>query len=104
MRLDNETIITIILIGIPFMIVLARIFIVKRDGIEVEAVVTYLDEYDSTDADGDLITHESVYVRYRTQEGRLVETSLVNPKWNMRVGDWVTIKYLPGKEDNPVLV
>ena len=104
MRLDNETIITIILIGIPFLIVFARIFIVKRDGIEAEAVVTYIDEFDSADADGDLITYETVYVRYRTNEGRLVQTSLVNPKSNLRIGDWITIKYIPGMEDNPVLV
>jgi len=104
MKLDNETIFAIVLISIPFIITLARIIVVRRDGIEADAVVTCLDEHDSTTADGDLVTYEDVIVRYRTKEGRLVESSLVNPKCNMNIGDWVTIKYIPGKEDNPVLV
>ena len=104
MKLDNETIFAIVLISIPFIITLARIIVVRRDGIEADAVVTCLDEHDSTTADGDLVTYEDVIVRYRTKEGRLVESSLVNPKCNMKIGDWVTIKYIPGKEDNPVLV
>ena len=104
MNLDDGTIFVIVLFSIPFLVVLARIIVVRRDGIEAEAVVTYLDEHDSTTADGDLVTYEEVFVRYRTKEGRLVESSLVNPKGYMRIGEWVTIKYIPGQENHPVLV
>ena len=104
MRFDTETIVAIIIIGIPLLIIIYRIFYTRMKGIEAEAVVTDLDESYSTDADGDTFIHTHVYVRYRTQDGRRVEGELANPRNYMNIGDWVTIKYLPGREDNPVLV
>ena len=104
MRFDSEMIIAIVIIGIPFLIVLFRIFYTKMNGIEADAVVTRYDDDYTMDADGDLIPSTHVYVRYRTQEGRLVEGELANPKNSLGIGDFVTVRYLPGREENPVLV
>jgi len=103
MKFDWEMIVAMIIVGVPFLIVIGRILFTKMRGVDAEAVVVRLDESSSTDADGDIWTQTHVYVRYQTQDGRRVEGELANPKNFMSVGDWVTIKYVPGREDNPVL-
>ena len=77
---------------------------VKRNGIEAEAYVTRLEEHESTDSDGDMSVYYDVYVLYTTKEGRRVEAALSNPKNRLTPGDRVTIKYLPGKEEQPVFI
>ena len=82
------------------MIYIAR---VKRYGTEAEAYVSRLEEHESIDADGACSTYYDVYVIYRTQEGRQVEGTLSNPKNRLKEGDRLLIRYLPGKENIPVL-
>ena len=42
-------------------------------------------------------------VRYTNQNGTLVEAALANPKKGLAEGGRVRIKYLPGRENYPVL-
>lgn len=81
-----------------------KIIRVRMLGIKANAVVTRLEEHETTDADGIPSTFYEAYVRYQTQDGRNVNASLRNPGMFLNVGDWVRIKYSPGQEDDPVLV
>ncbi len=75
---------------------------VKRNGVEVDAVVTRIEEHEMVDADG-VSRDYDFYVRYRTLEGRQIEAALANPKNRLEIGSRVRIKYLPEQEDYPVL-
>lgn len=83
---------------------LYNIYRVKRNGIEAEAYVTRLEEHESTDSDGDTSVYYDVYVLFTTREGRQVEAALINPKNRLNAGDRVTVRYLPGKEEQPVFM
>lgn len=70
---------------------------IKRDGIEAEAFITRIDESDSHDSDGGIITTYTYYVRYRDQNGTAVDATLVNPKNKLVIGSRLKIKYMPEK-------
>ena len=59
-----------------------KIIRVKMLGVEANAVVTRLEEHETTDADGIPSTFYEAYVRYQAQDGRLVNASLRNPGQN----------------------
>ena len=100
--LDFGVIITaIILAGVIWNFI--RIIRVKMTEIETDAVVTRLEEHNTTDADGIPSEYYEAYVRYRTEDGRTVNASLANSDCFLNIGDWVKIKYIPGNEDYPVL-
>ena len=103
MRFDMETVLPFVLVGIPFLIAIGRIIMIKRKGIEADAVVIGFEDHDTTDGEGMPMTYTDVLVRYRTQEGRIVEAALANAKNSLCLGERVMIKYIPGREDNPVL-
>ena len=81
---------------------------VKKEGIETEAVVSRIEihEWESGDVEtwtGTEITKEP-YVTFINTEGETVEAMLSNPKRGLEVGDRLKIKYLPEKQDYPVMI
>ena len=48
---------------------------------------------------------EEYYIAYKNQEGETVEAMLTNPgDHTFKVGDRLRIRYLPDRQDYPVLV
>lgn len=77
---------------------------VKRDGIEADAFVARIDVEESTDSDGMSSTTEKYIVRYTTQDGKLVEARLANPRKGLVMGDRIKVKYLAEKPKYAVMV
>ena len=76
---------------------------VRRDGLDAEAVVARIEVSESLDSDGTRSVTKRCIVRYTNQNGTLVEAALANPKKGLAEGGRVRIKYLPGRENYPVL-
>ena len=81
--------------GIIFTIM--RTNAIKKNGIEANAVVSRIKEQESTDSDGFTDTTYIYFVKFTTQDGQEVESRLSNPPSRIKVGDSLTIKYLPNK-------
>lgn len=103
MRNINFEVLIVAFVAASFLWTFFKIIRVKMLGVEVNALVTRLEEHETTDADGIPNEYYEAYVRYQTQDGRTVNTSLANSNAFLNVGDWVRIKYIPGQEDYPVL-
>ena len=99
----NFEVLIIAFIAASFLWTFFKIIRVKMLGVEVNALVTRLEEHETTDADGIPNEYYEAYIRYQTQDGRTVNTSLANSNTFLNVGDWVRIKYIPGQEEYPVL-
>lgn len=84
-----------VVVGIILMIV--RTNAIKKNGIEANAVLSRINEHDNTDSDGTVNTTYSYFVTFETQDGQVIEARLSNPPSNIKVGDPLTIKYLPDK-------
>ena len=82
---------------------------VKKDGIETDAVVSRVERHEWSGGTGDTWAGDSVteeyYITYTNQEGQAVEALLTNPgNHTFKEGDKIKIKYLPERQDYPVLV
>ena len=84
-----------VVIGIVFMIM--RTNAIKKNGIEADAVVSRIKEQENTDSEGNIDTTYIYYVTFTTQDGQNVEAKLGNLSRKIKVGDPLTIKYLPNK-------
>ena len=102
MKVDIFSIVIIAIVATGAVYALYSIMKVKKNGIEVDAVVTRIEEHERVDADGISIDYD-VFVRYRTLEGKQIEATLANPKNRLETGNRVRIKYLQEHEDYPVL-
>lgn len=80
-----------------------KIFRVRMMGIEADAVVTRMEKHETIDSDGLPNEYFDAYVRFQAQDGRTVNACLANSDGFLNVGDLVKIRYIPGKEDYPVL-
>lgn len=81
---------------------------VKKEGIETVAVVTRIELHEWSGG-GDTWASDSVteeyYITYADMKGQTVEAMLSNPgNRTFQVGDTIKIKYLPEKQEYPVLV
>ncbi len=81
---------------------------VKEEGIEADAVVSRVELHEWSSLDHEF-GHDSVteeyYITYRNLEGQNVEAMLTNPgDYKFQVGDRMKIKYLPDRQEYPVLV
>ena len=77
---------------------------VKKHGIETEAVVSRIEVQESLDSDNCVSRTEKCYVSYVNQNGETVEAVLSNPKKGLKQGSRLKIKYLPEKQEYPVLI
>ena len=80
-----------------------KIFRVRVMGIEADAVITRMEEHETINSDGLHREYYDVYVRFQAQDGRTVNACLANSDCSLNVGDWVKIRYIPGKEDYHVM-
>jgi len=88
---------------------------IRQGGLEAEAVITRIEEEDTTDADGSpSATFYTYYVTYRTMDGRTVEAKLGSGKsvdnqigggWarGLQAGSRVVVSYLPDEPDYVIL-
>lgn len=77
---------------------------VKREGIEADAFVFRIDVDESTDSDGMTTTTRKFFVRYTSQDGKVAEARLANPRRGLVMGDRIKIKYLPENPKYAVMV
>ena len=81
---------------------------VKEEGIETDAVVSRIELHEwSGGAEGPWTPSvtEDYYITYTNQEGKTVEALLSNPgDHKFKEGDRLRIKYLPDKQEYPVMV
>ena len=82
---------------------------VKKEGYETEASVSRIELHEWSGGTGETWAGPSVtedyYVTYRNRKGQIVEALLSNPgDHTFKVGDRMVIKYLPDREEYPVLV
>ena len=82
---------------------------VKTEGFETDAVVSRVELHEWSGGTGDLWAQDSVteeyYITYANQEGKTVEAMLSNPgDHTFKAGDRIIIRYLPDRQDYPVLV
>jgi hypothetical protein len=78
---------------------------IRKNGIEAEAVISRIEEYESTDSDGFTDTNYRYYVTYRTRDGKTVEARLgkiVQVRYHE--GDTLNVMYLPDKPEYVVPV
>ena len=103
MRNIDYGVLIIASVAASFLWTFFKIIRVKMLGVEVNALVTRLEEHETTDADGIPSEYYEAYIRYQAQDGRMINTSLANSNMFIKVGDCVRVKYIPGQEDYPVL-
>ena len=99
-----DSILTYIIIGVVVIVIVGGIIFtivrtnaIKKNGIEANAVVSRIKEQENTDSEGFTDTTYIYYVTFTTQDGQSVEAKLGNPPSKIKVGDSLTIKYLPNK-------
>ena len=99
-----DSILTYIIIGVVVIVIVGGIIFtivrtnaLKKNGIEANAVVSRIKEQENTDSEGFTDTTYIYYVTFTTQDGQSVEAKLGNPPSKIKVGDSLTIKYLPNK-------
>ncbi len=73
---------------------------IRKNGIEAEAFISRIEEYESTDSEGFRDTNYRYYVTYTTQDGKTVEARLGKIMQVIyQEGEKINIKYLPEKPD-----
>ena len=81
---------------------------VKEEEIETDAVVSRIELHEWGGGDEEPWTPsitEDYYITYTNQEGKTVEAMLSNPgDHKFEEGDRLRIKYLPDKQEYPVMV
>ena len=81
---------------------------VKEEGFETEAVISRVELHEwsgGPDAWDHGSVTEEYYITYTNQEGETVEAMLSNPgDHTFKAGDRIRIRYLPDRQDYPVLV
>ncbi|MBR6918663.1 MAG: DUF3592 domain-containing protein [Clostridia bacterium] len=92
-----------VIITVGFVITIRRNNAIRKNGIEADAVISRIEEHESTDSDGMITTSYTYYVQFRTNEGSNVEAKLGKIlQKNYRVGDQLRIMYLPEKPNYAV--
>lgn len=77
---------------------------IRRDGVEVEAVVSRIEEEQTISSEDGVEYKHTHYVTYQNPNGETVEARLDHAPGRTRVGDTVRIRYLPEKPHFAVLV
>ena len=80
----------------------------KKEGIETDALVSRVELHEWSGGIGDVGTQDTIsedyYITYANQKGQTVEALLSNPgDHKFKEGDKIRIKYLPNRQDYPVL-
>ena len=80
----------------------------KKEGIETDAVVSRIELHEWSNTGETWVQNdvtEEYYITYTDHNGRTVEAMLSNPgDHTFKVGDRMKIKYMPDREEYPVMV
>ena len=97
-------VIIVILVACVIAFVAYRIWKIKKNGIEADAVVIRVQEHTSYDSDGASTSYD-YYVLYTTAERVQKEALITNQGWHsFQVGQHIRVKYLPEKPDAVVWI
>ena len=77
---------------------------ILKNGVEVDAVVSRIEEETEPSGEGGVDVRYTYYVTYRAPDGQTVEAVLDHAPGRTREGDPVRIKYLPEKPKYAILV
>lgn len=89
--------------GVALVIITAAVYTILRNnkirksGVEADAVISRIEEEQTTSSEGGTDFTETCYVTYLDQQGNTVEARLISAPERAREGDRVRIKYLPEK-------
>ena len=87
-----------VILTVSLVITIRRNRHIRKNGTEVNAVVSRIEEYDTIDSDGALNTTYTYYVQFQTKDGNTVEAALGKIfQKNYHVGDELLVMYLPDK-------
>lgn len=70
---------------------------IRNNGVEAVAVVSRIEESETVSSDDGVDYTYTHYVTYQSPDGKTVEAKLDHAPWGTKVGDQLTIKYLPEK-------
>ena len=79
----------------------------KAEGIETTAVVSRIEVHewnsgaDTGPANDVTLDH---FITYVNEDGQTIEALLSNPQGSLEVGDKMKIRYLPDRQDYPVMI
>lgn len=88
-------IVAVIAVGIT--ITVRRRSAIRKNGVEADAVVSRVKEQTSVDEEGFTQTTYIYFVTFRGVDGNTVEAMLDKAPKHIKVGDRLTVKYLPEK-------
>ena len=94
----------VVIIAISFIYSYKRSQKISQNGIEVDAVVSRMEEKETEDADGNRDVTYDYFVRYQNQAGETMEAKLGNPPRFIREGDHLRVKYLPEKPKYALMI
>ena len=94
----------VVIAAVAIFFVAKRYNAIKKNGVEVDAVVSRIKEEENTDDDGHVNYTYTYYVRFTAQDGKSVEAKLNHAPRNTREGDTLRVKYLPEKPKYALLV
>lgn len=94
----------VVLVAVGVFFVVKRYTAIKKNGVEVDAVVSRIKEVETRNDDGSFDTTYTYYVKFKTQDGQEVEARLGSAPRFTRQGDVLRVKYLPEKPKYAILV
>lgn len=81
---------------------------IKKNGIETEAEVSRIDIEKTENIDENnninVETTKHYYVKYKNEQDEIIESLLSNPKFGLKEGDIIKIKYLPENTKNVIRI
>ena len=89
MRNINFEVLIIAFVAVSFLWTFFKIIRVKMLGVEVDAVVTHLEEHETTDSDGMPSEYYEAYVRYQTHDGRHMRLTVL--LWAFIIGGFPSL-------------
>ena len=94
-----------IVIAVSFVITVRRNRAIRKNGIEVNATISKIEERDTVDSDGGVSTTYTYFVKFTTVDGNTAEAMLGEIfQKSYRVGDELRVMYLPEKPNYAVPV
>ena len=87
-------------VAVTLVITIIRNNNIRKNGIEAEAVISRIEEYETVSSDGFSDANYRYFVTYRTMDGKTVEARLVKIMTKRyREGETLSIMYMPDKPD-----
>lgn len=101
---DPFSLTVLCIVGGGFLLAVIYQIRVRMNGIEAEAVITWIEEKEMFDSDSGVSIYYDVHVVYATRDGEHIEGTLSNVLQHFEEGEHIRIKYIPSHKELPVFV